>query len=70
MGDLDAETKQMPTERKLCEDGAEIGVLRPQARSYQIGRGEEEARKISPGRLWKEHGPPDTWILDFWPWEL
>lgn len=52
MGDLDAETKQMPTERKLCEDGAEIGVLRPQARSYQIGRGEEDFSRKALERAW------------------
>ena len=45
--------------------GSETGVTRPQAQEHLELRELEEAGRILPCSLQREHGPADTLILDF-----
>ena len=46
---------------------AEIVVMLPQVKEHQEHQKLEEAREDPPLEIWREHGPADTLILDFWP---
>ena len=46
---------------------AEIIVMLPQSKEYQEWQKLEEARKDTPLDLWRDHGPADNLILEFWP---
>ena len=56
-------------EKTVMATEAETGVMRPQAKERQgllaKARSWEEARKDTPYRFQRKHGPVDTLILDF-----
>lgn len=58
----------MEERRKPCEDKAEDwNEVATSQRKPGITRSWKRQGKFSPGAFQREHGPADTWSLDFYP---